>query len=69
MFRIDPLTTSGIFDHEFYTSEEYNNYKKIVEEYLINEGFRDMEKEFTIDLLDHTWIVKPCFNTKKKGPL
>lgn len=58
MFRIDPLTKEGVFDSDFFGSDEYPAISKKVEWYLHQEGFDSKDTEFVITLLDHLWVVK-----------
>lgn len=58
MLRIDPLTDTGVFDTEFFASNEYNAHRKLVEQYLEREGFDTTTDTITIQLGDHLWCVK-----------
>ena len=58
MFRIDPLTDDGVFDSEFYSSQEYTTFYKKVEWYLKMEGFDTTPNEIVIRMFDHLWIIK-----------
>lgn len=58
MLRIDPLTDSGVFDTEFFASEEYTAHRKLVEQYLKNEGFDTTSDTIIIQLGDHLWSIR-----------
>lgn len=55
--RIDPLTKSGVFDHELYASEEYNQIRDVVLNYLTAEGFNTEPGEYTVVIQDQYWFV------------
>lgn len=58
MLRIDPLTENGVFDTEFFGSNEYTAHRKLVEQYLKDEGFEDTTDTIVIQLGDHLWSIK-----------
>jgi hypothetical protein len=58
MLRIDPLTETGVFDTEFFGSNEYTHHRKLVEQYLKDEGFDTTTDTITIQLGDHLWCVR-----------
>jgi hypothetical protein len=64
-FRIDPVDERGVFDHDFYTSENYAGEVNILKNYLILEGFDSLKEEFSITIKNRTWLVKPS-NIKKR---
>lgn len=55
--RIDPLKSNGVFDTDFYESEDYKYEAVVVEKYLLAEGFLDEKRQFSIHLLDREWWV------------
>jgi len=57
MFRIDPLTENGSIDVEFYISDDYSKHKKILENYLNQEGFENIEEPIVIQLQGQYWSV------------
>jgi len=57
-FRIDPIDDKGTIDLEYMNSKEYTIDSKIVEKYLYDEGFSDMEGYFIIEMLGKTWECK-----------
>lgn len=57
MFRIDPLTENGAIDVEFYISDDYSKHKKILENYLKQEAFEDIEEPIVIQLQGQYWSV------------
>lgn len=70
-FRIDPVDEKGVFDHDFYSSEDYSLYVKKLEQYLKEEGFEHKDDQFCINFLNHAWVCKfsTTFNpdnTKKR---
>ena len=65
-FRIDPVDERGVFDHDFYTSENYTNEVNILKKYLMLEGFDTLEGEFSITIRDRTWLVVPTNKSKRK---
>lgn len=58
-FRIDPVDERGVFDHDFYSSEEYTNVVACLRRYLEAEGFELKEKEFQIKFHNRAWLCKP----------
>lgn len=58
MLRIDPITEKGTVDVDFFSSEEYQKYYRIVEKYLKDEGFDLLEEDFIIEIADHTWSIR-----------
>ena len=58
-FRIDPIDEGGVFDHDFYTSENYSNEVKTLTAYLEAEGFDSKTEPFSITVQGRTWLVKP----------
>ena len=58
MLRIDPLTETGVFDTEFFRSDEYTAYRKMVEQYLENEGFEDIPKPIANKIGNQLWSVR-----------
>jgi hypothetical protein len=65
-FRIDPVDERGVFDHDFYTSENYAAEVNILKKYLMLEGFDTMEGEFPITIRDRAWLVVPTNKPKRK---
>lgn len=64
-FRIDPIDVNGVFDHDFYTSQEYTGEVAILKAYLKAEGFEQKEDMFSITIKGRTWLVKPETIRKK----
>lgn len=58
MLRIDPLTETGVFDTEFFGSDEYPHHRKLVEQYLKAEGFDTTTDTIIIQLGDHLWSIR-----------
>lgn len=58
-FRIDPVDERGVFDHDFYSSEEYTNVVTCLRKYLEAEGFEGKDKEFQIKFYNRLWLCKP----------
>lgn len=58
-FRIDPIDERGVFDHDFYSSEEYASVVNSLVKYLKLEGFDQKTEEFPIEYFKRTWICKP----------
>lgn len=65
-FRIDPVDERGVFDHDFYTSENYKAEVRVLLDYLKAEGFEQKMEPFTITVRGRTWTVKPHSITPKK---
>lgn len=65
-FRIDPIDEKGVFDHDFYASEDYQKYVDKLLLYLNIEGFEAKEEEFHIKFLDHDWLCRPPHLKPKK---
>lgn len=65
-FRIDPVDERGVFDHDFYTSENYQKEVKILTNYLLAEGFESKTEPFPITVKGRDWFVKPQFTSPKK---
>jgi hypothetical protein len=65
-FRIDPVDERGVFDHDFYTSENYKAEVKVLLDYLIAEGFELKTEPFPITVRGRDWLVKPQSTTPKK---
>jgi hypothetical protein len=63
-FRVDPVNENGIFDHDFYSSQEYTAEVEVLRKYLKLEGFDVKEGEFNISFNKRTWLCKPV-KTKK----
>lgn len=55
--RIDPLTSSGVVDTEYFASEDYKYESIVVLRYLKDEGFDESEGELKITLLDRVWWI------------
>lgn len=55
--RLDPLTKSGVFDHEFYTSAFYDVHREVALKYLYAEGFNQVKGEYTIVIREQHWYV------------
>lgn len=55
--RLDPLTKSGVFDHEFYTSHEYTRVRDVALKYLYDEGFDQVKGEFTVVIQERYWYI------------
>ena len=58
-FRIDPVDEKGVFDHDYYSSPEYNSHVKILKKYLKDEGFDSKTERFPISFLNHEWVIAP----------
>ena len=58
MLRIDPLTETGVFDTEFFGSDEYPHHRKLVEQYLKAEGFENTSEPIVLQLGDHAWSIR-----------
>lgn len=56
--QLDPLTKSGVFDSEFYTSEDYDVHVTKAKNYLKREGFDTIQGEFVVKIQNRTWIVR-----------
>jgi hypothetical protein len=65
-FRIDPIDSNGVFDHDFYTSQEYTAEVAILNAYLEAEGFEIKQEAFSIMIKGRTWLVKPHNTPPKK---
>lgn len=63
-FRIDPIDERGVFDHDFYTSEQYSKEVEILKMYLENEGFDVKKEPFSITIKNRTWYIKPTTSKK-----
>ena len=55
--RIDPLKIDGTFDTDFFGSEEYSQAKKIVEKYIVQEGFDQEPNTYFLNLADQYWQI------------
>lgn len=55
--RLDPLKENGTFDTDFYESEDFKYEAAVVEKYIIQEGFSDEKRQFSIRLLNREWWV------------
>jgi hypothetical protein len=55
--RIDPLTSSGVVDVDYFASEDYKYDTVVVLRYLKDEGFDEVEGEFKLNLLDRVWWI------------
>ena len=55
--RIDPLKDNGTFDTDFYESSDYKCEASIVKKYIIDEGFAEDKRQFSIKLLEREWWV------------
>jgi hypothetical protein len=58
MFRTDPLTDDGRFDHEFFASPFYQAEQQSLIKYLQMEGF-DVTQAFIIDYRSRRWSINP----------
>lgn len=65
-FRIDPTDERGVFDHDFYTSENYKAEVRVLLDYLVAEGFDQKTEPFSIMIRNRTWLVKPIPSIPKK---
>lgn len=65
-FRIDPVDSKGVFDHDFYASDDYSKHVESLHKYLKLEGFDSITEEFHIKFNDHDWLCKP-HKTKKSS--
>ncbi len=52
-YRIDPINEKGVFDINFFKSEEYNDHVLKLKEYLKLEGFNEYQKPFVISFNGH----------------
>jgi hypothetical protein len=67
MFRIDPINKiSGQVDLAFFSSDEYKLESVALVEYLMAEGFDEVEEKFFIDFRNRKWEVTPPYEKKKK---
>lgn len=58
MFRTDPINKYGGIDLDFFSSDEYVHEQEILCEYLLTEGFDDVENnKFVIDFKGRTWEI------------
>ena len=55
--QLNPLTKAGIFDHEFYTSDNYQSIRDIALKYLYDEGFDIVKGERDVKIQDRHWWV------------
>ena len=55
--QLNPLTKAGIFDHEFYTSDNYQSIRDIALKYLYDEGFDIVKGERDVKIQDRYWWV------------
>jgi hypothetical protein len=58
MLRLDTILETGVFDAEFFASDEYTACYRIAKRYLEDEGFENFEKEFVIQITEHWWHVR-----------
>lgn len=58
-FRVDPIDERGVFDHDFYSSEEYKKEVDKLLYYLKIEGFETKKEEFSIRFNNHDWLCIP----------
>jgi len=65
-FRVDPIDANGVFDHDFYTSDEYQEHVSRLKNYLIAEGFENFEEPFRITYFGHEYVCKPQLEDPKK---
>lgn len=63
-FRVDPVDNKGVFDHDFYSSEEYSSHVESLLKYLKLEGFDLKNEEFHITFNNHDWLCKPQHSKK-----
>jgi hypothetical protein len=67
MFRIDPINKiSGQVDLSFFSSDQYRHESVALVEYLMAEGFDEVDEKFFIDFRDRKWEVTPQFKKKKR---
>jgi hypothetical protein len=57
VFRIDPITTGGAIDVDFYISDDYTMYRKALEKYLKEEGFAQIADTIVIKFNNQLWSV------------
>jgi hypothetical protein len=65
-FRIDPIDSNGVFDHDFYTSTEYTEHVNKLKAYLTSEGFENFEEQFRISFYGHEYVCKKENEDPKK---
>ena len=58
-FRTDPIDKFGNFDVDFFSSKEYKDESRKLHEYLLTEGFDEVEKTFFIDFRNKKWEITP----------
>lgn len=66
MLRMDPILETGVFDTEFFGSDEYVAHYKLAEQYLKDEGFENSEEEFVIQIAEHWWHVRSLTCDKRQ---
>ena len=59
MFRIDPIKEDGCFDFEFFGSYNYPAFRRVTENYLVAEGFGEVEisRPFILILNNRYWRI------------
>ena len=57
MWRIDPITETGAFDIDFFTSVDYMAVRNQVEHYLRIEGFDYLSKAISIQINNRWWSI------------
>lgn len=59
MFRIDPIKEDGTIDVEFFGSYNYPAFRRVTENYLVAEGFAEVEisRPFVICLNNRLWKI------------
>lgn len=60
MLRIDPLTENKTVDMDFFKTEDYEKFKRVVEKYLADEGFDliGVNSEIVIQIQDRWWSIR-----------
>lgn len=58
MLRLDPILETGVFDAEFFGSEDYSAHHELAKHYLKEEGFESSSGEFVIQIAEHWWHVR-----------
>ena len=57
MFRIDPIKEDGSFDTDFYGSYDYVMFRKALEKYLKEEGFKNILEPIRFKFSNRLWLI------------
>jgi hypothetical protein len=58
-FAVSPVDERGVFDHDFFCSEDYEKETDVVRQYLKDEGFDSKSETFFIILRNRSWQCTP----------